>query len=40
MHERLFMLAIVVSFKRKERDILGTQYAGKMKKGVFTLRNF
>jgi phosphoenolpyruvate carboxykinase (ATP) len=29
-----------VSFKRKEMVILGTQYAGEMKKGVFTVMNY
>ena len=31
--------SFVVSFKRKEMVILGTQSAGEMKKGVFTGRN-
>merc|ERR1711972_722014 len=29
-----------VSFKRREMVILGTQYAGEMKKGVFTIMNY
>merc|ERR1711963_846040 len=32
--------SIAVSFARKEMVILGTQYAGEMKKGVFTVRNY
>merc|ERR1719272_1264910 len=32
--------SIAVSFERKEMVILGTQYAGEMKKGVFTLMNY
>merc|ERR1712203_1210693 len=32
--------SISVSFKRKEMVILGTQYAGEMKKGVFTVMNY
>merc|ERR1711953_1385601 len=32
--------SIAVSFARKEMVILGTQYAGEMKKGVFTLMNY
>jgi phosphoenolpyruvate carboxykinase (ATP) len=32
--------SIAVSFKRKEMVILGTQYAGEMKKGVFTIMNY
>jgi phosphoenolpyruvate carboxykinase (ATP) len=32
--------SIAVSFKRKEMIILGTQYAGEMKKGVFTVMNY
>lgn len=32
--------SIGVSFERKEMVILGTQYAGEMKKGVFTLMNY
>merc|ERR1712232_227939 len=32
--------SISVSFERKEMVILGTQYAGEMKKGVFTLMNY
>merc|ERR1719221_53597 len=32
--------SIAVSFKRKEMVILGTQYAGEMKKGVFTVMNY
>merc|ERR1712137_619475 len=32
--------SISVSFKRKEMVILGTQYAGEMKKGVFTIMNY
>jgi phosphoenolpyruvate carboxykinase (ATP) len=32
--------SITVSFKRREMVILGTQYAGEMKKGVFTVMNY
>jgi len=32
--------SIAVSFERKEMVILGTQYAGCMKKGVFTVLNY
>jgi len=32
--------SIAVSFKRKEMVILGTQYAGEMKKGVFSVMNY
>jgi len=32
--------SVAVSFKRKEMVILGTQYAGEMKKGVFTIMNY
>jgi len=32
--------SIAVSFKRKEMVILGTQYAGEMKKGVFTVMKY
>merc|ERR1711939_291304 len=32
--------SIAVSFERGEMVILGTQYAGEMKKGVFTLMNY
>merc|ERR1712151_703103 len=32
--------SISVSFKRKEMVILGTQYAGEMKKGVFSVMNY
>merc|ERR1740123_904379 len=32
--------SIAVSFARKEMVILGTQYAGEMKKGVFTVMNY
>jgi len=32
--------SVSVSFKRKEMVILGTQYAGEMKKGVFTVMNY
>jgi len=32
--------SISVSFKRQEMVILGTQYAGEMKKGVFTIMNY
>merc|ERR1719398_563748 len=32
--------SIAVSFKRQEMVILGTQYAGEMKKGVFTIMNY
>merc|ERR1719242_2929377 len=32
--------SVSVSFKRKEMVILGTQYAGEMKKGVFTIMNY
>jgi len=32
--------SISVSFSRKEMVILGTQYAGEMKKGVFTVMNY
>mmetsp|Transcript_133070 Transcript_133070/g.370961 ORF Transcript_133070/g.370961 Transcript_133070/m.370961 type:complete len:635 (+) Transcript_133070:81-1985(+) len=32
--------SIAVSFKRREMVILGTQYAGEMKKGVFTVMNY
>merc|ERR1719160_1194106 len=32
--------SVSVYFKRKEMVILGTQYAGEMKKGVFTVMNY
>jgi phosphoenolpyruvate carboxykinase (ATP) len=32
--------SVAVSFKRREMVILGTQYAGEMKKGVFTVMNY
>merc|ERR1740130_1575149 len=32
--------SIAVSFARREMIILGTQYAGEMKKGVFTVMNY
>merc|ERR1712217_199108 len=32
--------SVAVSFERKEMVILGTQYAGEMKKGVFTIMNY
>merc|ERR1719382_1747964 len=32
--------SVSVSFKRREMVILGTQYAGEMKKGVFTIMNY
>jgi len=32
--------SVSVSFQRKEMVILGTQYAGEMKKGVFTVMNY
>jgi len=32
--------SVAVSFARKEMVILGTQYAGEMKKGVFTVMNY
>jgi len=32
--------SVCLSFARKEMVILGTQYAGEMKKGVFTLMNY
>merc|ERR1712137_724541 len=32
--------SIAVSFKRREMVILGTQYAGEMKKGVFSVMNY
>merc|ERR1712226_1334223 len=32
--------SIAVSFKGREMVILGTQYAGEMKKGVFTVMNY
>merc|ERR1719160_1456078 len=32
--------SIAVSFERKEMVILGTQYAGEMKKGAFTVMNY
>jgi phosphoenolpyruvate carboxykinase (ATP) len=32
--------SIDVSLKHREMVILGTQYAGEMKKGVFTLMNY
>merc|ERR1712060_709288 len=32
--------SIAVSFRRREMVILGTQYAGEMKKGVFTIMNY
>merc|ERR1719191_1734333 len=32
--------SVSVSFRRAEMLILGTQYAGEMKKGVFTLMNY
>lgn len=32
--------SVCLSFKNKEMIILGTQYAGEMKKGVFTIMNY
>ena len=32
--------SVTVSFERKELVILGTEYAGEMKKGVFTIMNY
>jgi phosphoenolpyruvate carboxykinase (ATP) len=32
--------SVAVSFERKEFVILGTEYAGEMKKGVFTIMNY
>merc|ERR1711971_1139673 len=32
--------SVSVSFERREMVILGTQYAGEMKKGVFTVMNY
>ena len=32
--------SIALSFERKEMVILGTEYAGEMKKGVFTIMNY
>ncbi len=32
--------SVDICFKRKEMVILGTQYAGEMKKGVFTIMNY
>jgi phosphoenolpyruvate carboxykinase (ATP) len=32
--------SIAVHFKRNEMVILGTQYAGEMKKGVFTVMHY
>lgn len=32
--------SVCLSFQRKEMIILGTQYAGEMKKGVFTIMNY
>merc|ERR1719188_1453808 len=32
--------SVAVSFARREMVILGTQYAGEMKKGVFTVMNY
>jgi len=32
--------SVSVSFERREMVILGTQYAGEMKKGVFTIMNY
>lgn len=32
--------SVCLSFKHKEMVILGTQYAGEMKKGVFTIMNY
>jgi phosphoenolpyruvate carboxykinase (ATP) len=32
--------SVTVSFERQELVILGTQYAGEMKKGVFTIMNY
>ncbi|MEM7676707.1 MAG: phosphoenolpyruvate carboxykinase (ATP) [Myxococcota bacterium] len=32
--------SVAVSFERKEVVILGTEYAGEMKKGVFTIMNY
>jgi phosphoenolpyruvate carboxykinase (ATP) len=32
--------SICIDFKRGEFVILGTQYAGEMKKGVFTIMNY
>ena len=32
--------SVVLSFEKKEFVILGTQYAGEMKKGIFTIMNY
>ena len=32
--------SVELSFERKEFVILGTEYAGEMKKGVFTIMNY
>ena len=32
--------SVAVNFKEKELSILGTQYAGEMKKGVFGIMHF
>ncbi len=32
--------SIYLSFERKEMVIFGTEYAGEMKKGVFTVMNY
>lgn len=32
--------SVALNFKRREMVILGTQYAGEMKKGVFTIMNY
>ncbi|KAI9148626.1 Protein kinase C-like 1 [Blastocladiella emersonii ATCC 22665] len=32
--------SIAINFKRKEMVILGTQYAGEMKKGIFTIMHY
>lgn len=32
--------SVIINLKRKEMIILGTQYAGEMKKGVFTIMNY
>ena len=32
--------SIIISFKHKEINILGTEYAGEMKKGLFTVMNY
>ena len=39
-HQMTSRTSIDISFERREMVILGTEYAGEMKKGVFTLMHY